>query len=136
MRFSSLATAGVLAMVCVLMLAGCGTAPTGTPAGRSPAQGGPDSRQVVTGTPNEMDAHDAEDHSPGTELSAQDQALADLQKLCPVSGEELGGMGPPVKLVVKGEPVFICCKGCEKKVNADPDKYLAKVAELKKSKPN
>ena len=68
-------------------------------------------------------------------MSEEDQALADLQKVCPVSGEELGGdMGPPVKLVVKGEPIFICCKACEKKINADPDKYLAKVAELKAAK--
>jgi hypothetical protein len=80
-------------------------------------------------------AHDTDDHAAGPALSEEDQALAALQKLCPVSGEELGGMGTPVKLTVKGEPVFICCKGCEKKVNADPDKYLAKVADLKKANP-
>jgi hypothetical protein len=78
-----------------------------------------------------MDDHAGSDHSPGPELSAEDKALAEQQKICPVSDEELGGMGPPVKLVVKGKPVFICCKSCAKQVNADPDKFLAKVAALK-----
>jgi hypothetical protein len=27
--------------------------------------------------------------------------------------------------------VFLCCKGCEKKALADPDRTLAKVKELK-----
>jgi hypothetical protein len=40
-------------------------------------------------------------------------------------------MGPPVKLVIKGQPVFLCCGGCEKKALANPDKTLAKVEELK-----
>jgi len=84
----------------------------------------------VTG---DMSGQEGDEHATGPALSEEDQALAALQKVCPVSGEELGDMGPPVKLTVKGEPIFICCKGCEKKVNAEPDKYLAKVAELKKA---
>jgi hypothetical protein len=35
------------------------------------------------------------------------------------------------KLDIKGRPVFICCKGCRKKAEADPDRTLAKVEELK-----
>ena len=48
--------------------------------------------------------------------------------------ERLGSMGPPIKLMVKGEPVFLCCGGCKKKAESDPDKTLAKVAELKTKK--
>lgn len=38
------------------------------------------------------------------------------QKICPVSGEELGSMGEPVLVKTsEGEEVFLCCKGCEGK---------------------
>jgi len=60
-------------------------------------------------------------------LSAEDRALAEKQKVCPVSGEELGSMGPPIKLDVKGQPVFICCDGCRDKLLANPEEYLAKL---------
>lgn len=48
-------------------------------------------------------------------------------KTCPVSGEELGSMGEPVKLVVANQLIELCCKGCTKKAKADPAKYLAKI---------
>lgn len=60
-------------------------------------------------------------------LSAEDRALAERQKVCPVSGEPLGVMGAPKKLEVKGQSVFICCEGCEEKLLANPDEYLAKL---------
>ena len=115
--------AGVATMFCAAVLVGCGSdSPSKPSTGRPPGISSP---QVV---------EDGDDHSHGPALSAEDQALADAQKVCPVSDEELGSMGAPVKLIVKGEPIFICCKGCEKKINADPDKYLAKVADLKSGK--
>ena len=40
-------------------------------------------------------------------------------------------MGVPVKVEVKGEPVFVCCKSCKKEAEANPDKTLAKVKELR-----
>ena len=49
------------------------------------------------------------------------------QRTCPVTGEELGSMGDPIPVTVKGETVFVCCQGCVKKVQQNPDKYLAKV---------
>jgi hypothetical protein len=64
-------------------------------------------------------------------LSPEDQALAEQQKVCPVSDEPLGSMGTPIKLMVKDQPVFICCKSCEKSALKDPDATLAKVKELK-----
>jgi hypothetical protein len=68
-------------------------------------------------------------------LSAEDRALVDAQEWCVVNtGEPLGGMGPPIRLTVKDEPVFVCCAGCKSKALADPDKTLAQLAANKKKK--
>ena len=66
-------------------------------------------------------------------LTKEDEALVKAQKVCPISGDELGGaMGPPVKVMLKGQPVFLCCKGCVKDAEKDPEGTLKKVAEFKK----
>lgn len=68
-------------------------------------------------------------------LSSADRALVDAQEWCAVNIEErLGAMGPPVKLELKGQPVFLCCQGCKRKAEADPDKTLKVVADLKAKK--
>jgi hypothetical protein len=41
----------------------------------------------------------------------------------------LGSMGEPVKLLVGGKPIFLCCQGCVPKVRSEPNKYLAAVAK-------
>jgi hypothetical protein len=65
-------------------------------------------------------------------LSPEDRKLAEEQKFCALENDHrLGSMGTPHKAMVKGEPVFLCCKGCEKEILADPDKALAKVKELR-----
>lgn len=46
------------------------------------------------------------------------------QRTCPVMGDALGEMGEPIPVPVKGQTVFVCCKGCVAKVQRDPDKYL------------
>lgn len=61
------------------------------------------------------------------QLSEADRAMAEKQKVCPVSGEPLGSMGKPYKVTVKGQDVFLCCPGCESEIKAEPDKYLAKL---------
>lgn len=61
------------------------------------------------------------------ELSASDRPLALRQKACPVTGKPLGSMGTPGRLEVGGEVVFICCDGCAPAIEADPEKYLAKI---------
>jgi hypothetical protein len=60
-------------------------------------------------------------------LSVDDRALAEKQKICPVSGELLGTMGPPKKVSVAGHDVFICCEGCEESLTSEPVKFLAKI---------
>ena len=67
-------------------------------------------------------------------LGDDDRKLAEAQKFCAVESDtRLGEAGVPAKVMVKGQPVFICCKMCEKEAQADPDKTLAKVKELKKA---
>ena len=61
---------------------------------------------------------------------AADQKLALAQKVCLVGDpNHLGEMGVPVKEVVKGKTVFLCCKSCVEDLKKDPDKYLAKLAK-------
>jgi YHS domain-containing protein len=70
------------------------------------------------------------DPSVGEELGKLpplDRASAEKQKTCPVTGALLGSMGVPYKVTVKGQTVFLCCAGCEEKLNKDPDQYLAKL---------
>ncbi|HEY2330069.1 MAG TPA: hypothetical protein VGI63_09690 [Verrucomicrobiae bacterium] len=47
---------------------------------------------------------------------------------CPVSGEKLDGdMGKPYVFTYKNQEVKLCCKGCKKDFDKDPEKYIAKV---------
>ncbi len=65
-------------------------------------------------------------------LSPGDRSLARAQGYCVVMADNpLGTMGAPIKVMVKDQPVFLCCKGCQRKALANPDKTLATVAELK-----
>ncbi|RMF45195.1 MAG: hypothetical protein D6753_00775 [Planctomycetota bacterium] len=59
--------------------------------------------------------------------TADDQPAIDRQGVCPVMDEPLGGMGPPIKVLMGDQAVFLCCRGCIKKLKADPVKYLAKL---------
>jgi YHS domain-containing protein len=63
------------------------------------------------------------------QLSEADRALAEKQKICPVSGNPLGSMGKPYKVTVKGQEVFLCCPGCEDAIKKNPDEYLAKLGK-------
>ncbi|HVK12912.1 MAG TPA: efflux RND transporter periplasmic adaptor subunit [Gemmataceae bacterium] len=65
-------------------------------------------------------------------LPPADRALAEAQKICPVTDEPLGVMGMPIKVTVKGQPVFVCCKGCDEEALDRPDETLRKVEQFKK----
>ena len=51
--------------------------------------------------------------------------FAKAQGKCPVMEKTLPAK--PKWTIVKGQIVYICCPPCTKKIQADPDKYLAKV---------
>ena len=98
-----------------LFLTGCGSAQNGTPTAAQHA-----------------DHNEKEEQKANiAKLSDEDRPLAEAQGYCVVTSEPLGSMGPPIKLVVNEQPVFVCCKGCEKKAKSNPDKTLAKVEALK-----
>ena len=46
---------------------------------------------------------------------------------CPVSGDKLGEMAPPVVFAYQGQEVKLCCKMCKPDFDKDPDKYLKKI---------
>jgi YHS domain-containing protein len=62
-------------------------------------------------------------------LPAAEQAVALQQKLCPVSGENLGGMGVPFKVSAEGKTFYLCCKSCEKDVKENPQAVIAKLGK-------
>ena len=64
-------------------------------------------------------------------LADLDIAMADAQRedypldTCPVSGEELGGMGEPFEVVMANRLVRLCCEMCTGKLQKNPTGYLA-----------
>lgn len=60
-------------------------------------------------------------------LIQADEIAIRAQVRCPVSDQPLGAHGPPIKLLVDGRPLFVCCQGCVSKVQENPDRYLAGV---------
>lgn len=83
--------------------------------------------------------HDHGDHGGGgqsdmekmktelAKLSPEDAVSAEKQHVCPVSDEMLGTMGPPKKIDVNGQQVWICCDACKDSLLEKPDEYLAKL---------
>ena len=63
---------------------------------------------------------------PSAKATQVDTAAISTQKLCPVMNKPLLSMGGAWKVYAKGQPVFVCCKGCIAKVEKHPDFYLAK----------
>jgi YHS domain-containing protein len=47
---------------------------------------------------------------------------------CIVAGSKLGSMGDPFVMIHEGQEVKFCCEGCKPKFEADPEKYLTKLA--------
>jgi len=62
-------------------------------------------------------------------LSPSDRALAEKQRICPVTNMPLGSMDTPIKVDVNGRPVFICCEGCREELLAEPAKHLATLTQ-------
>jgi len=104
------------ALLAVATFSGCGEQPVAAP-------------QAAAEQDNSLEAEIAEMIG---KLDEADQKVAMEQKFCAVqSHERLGSMGVPAKLELEGQTIFLCCEGCEKSAKADPEKTLARVAELK-----
>jgi hypothetical protein len=92
------------------------------------AQGQRPSDAFVAAAPADNDAKIQENLA---KLSPEDRKLAESQKYCAVEEENrLGAMGKPVKVMLNGQAVFLCCKGCLKQARANPEQTAAKAKEL------
>jgi hypothetical protein len=117
---------GISIIAASLSVLGCneGSTPKSTPVAQgvkqSPAQSAPTAEE------------EAEIKESLAQLNPEDRKLADAQRFCVIEDDKrLGEMGVPYKVMIKDQPVFLCCKGCEKQAKKDPEKTLAKVKELK-----
>lgn len=64
-------------------------------------------------------------------VKSEEQIQAPVEvgnKICPVSGEEVGGMGEVVKYEHNGKIYNLCCAMCAKNFKKDPEKY-SKIAD-------
>lgn len=139
-RMSGAGLAGSWALVTLglLVVTGCssssGSRGGGCCRGKNPDGGPPlvTSAGATAATPNPSQpglppAGSAVTASPGTAPAGSEARPYGGQKTCPVMGEELGSMGPPIPVTVNGQTIYVCCKGCASKVQRDPDTYLRKV---------
>jgi Cu(I)/Ag(I) efflux system membrane fusion protein len=95
-----------------------GASGAGSAAGQSQ---GSESSQRKSDGPSDSDLKNI------AKLSASDQQLAISQRICPVTGEPLGSMGVPIKVDLAGTAVFLCCKACLKKAQANPEATLERL---------
>jgi YHS domain-containing protein len=58
-------------------------------------------------------------------LADETKVKADLLSTCPVSGEKLGEMGAAFVFIHQEQEVKLCCKGCKKDFDKNPEKYIA-----------
>ena len=69
-----------------------------------------------------------------TNASAATSPTPDKLTTCPVSGDKLGGdMGGPYVFTYKDQEVKLCCKGCKKDFDKNPDKYISKIRAADKN---
>ncbi|MCA9036843.1 MAG: hypothetical protein KDA91_17030 [Planctomycetaceae bacterium] len=67
------------------------------------------------------------DPSRGTSNLGQPNLQTSVQRVCAVTGEELGSMGPPIPVTISGRTIQVCCEACVAAVKRNPAKYFAQV---------
>ena len=106
-----------------LALTGC----TGRPAEQSKPGDGASAPAKTGGQAND----EASIRANLGKLSPEDRKLAEEQQFCAVETKNpLGSMGVPYKVMVKDQPVFLCCKGCVAEARAHPDETLVQLQKL------
>ena len=91
-----------------------------------------DAFRPVPTLPSNADPEEAEIRASLAKLSPADRQLAERQRFCVVStSNRLGSMGAPAKVMINGQPVFLCCDGCEDEARVNTAKTLATVEKLK-----
>lgn len=65
-------------------------------------------------------------------LTTENQKLAKAQRFCPImTYDRLGSMGTPVRVIIKGKPVFVCCKACKEDAVKGGEKTVKAVVKLR-----
>jgi Cu(I)/Ag(I) efflux system membrane fusion protein len=99
------------------------------------ASGGPQSARSPTATearPSMGEDEEAKVQAGLAKLSRVDRRLAEAQRFCPVlHSNRLGAMGTPFKILLQGQPVFLCCSGCEDEARAQAKRTLSRVEKLR-----
>jgi multidrug efflux pump subunit AcrA (membrane-fusion protein) len=98
--------------------------------GASAGPQGSDRHSATTARPSMTRDEEDKVQAVLAKLSPEDRSVVASQGFCPIlTDNRLGSMGKPVKVLVKGQPVFLCCKGCVNKALADPAKTRANVED-------
>lgn len=104
--------------------------PTTTPVnytngGNSPffSPNGPNSYYGVPQAPIQSPTQNWSNQTPRLNIPANMSGIAQLpvweqeaalkQRICPVSGDLLGSRGVPIRTVINGQSVFVCCQNCQ-----------------------
>lgn len=125
LRFGQATAALALAVV----VAGCtgGSTDKGKPGAHDPGDGG---KESVHTAPKTDDAASIKANL--AKLGPEDRKLAEAQRYCAVETKNpLGSMGVPYRVMVQGEPVFLCCDGCETRAKAHADRTLERVKQFR-----
>lgn len=100
-----------------------------------------DSQMQLAGKPSlidtsrlRIDVRNLEIQESLDQLTPGERAAAARQEICPVTQAKLGSMGKPLKVIVEGREVFICCKGCAKPLKKRPKAYLPYIAPKKEER--
>jgi Cu(I)/Ag(I) efflux system membrane fusion protein len=92
-------------------------------------------RRPGTVRPSTSEDEEAVIKSALDKLAPVDRVLAAAQVFCPVLGQNrLGSMGTPVRVLLQGEPVFLCCQGCVEQARAVAATIADKVRALRAGK--
>jgi hypothetical protein len=60
-------------------------------------------------------------------ITAADNEAIVRQRVCPVTGIELGRQGPPVKVLVGQQPMYLSCRGCIPELENHPESYVTRL---------
>jgi YHS domain-containing protein len=66
--------------------------------------------------------------APASDHGAAGKLIDVGNKICPVSGNPIGSMGPGIQHAYHGKVYHLCCGGCIRLFDGDPEKY-SKIAE-------
>jgi YHS domain-containing protein len=69
----------------------------------------------------------AEENEALASFSPAEREAVLAQKICPVTEEELGSMGPPIAVAIGDKTYYVCCEACIDSLKEEPEKYLANI---------